>query len=83
MLFRSLLIVDHSEARFNDWQAAVRLHWSDGAPGDGAPSSTLPRFPACTLIPVPRLALPGMLIEVDAVAALPAHAQPARPPLWV
>jgi hypothetical protein len=32
---------------------------------------------------VPRLALPGMLIEVDAVAALPAHAQPARPPLWV
>ncbi len=79
----TLLIVDHSEARFNDWQAAVRLHWSDGAPGDGAPSSTLPRFPACTLIPVPRLALPGMLIEVDAVAALPAHAQPARPPLWV
>lgn len=79
----TLLIVDHSEARFNDWQAAVRLHWSDGAPSDGAPSNTLPRFPACTLIPVPRLALPGMLIEVDAVAALPAHAQPARPPLWV
>ena len=46
----TLLIVDHSEARFNDWQAAVRLHWSDGAPGDGAPSNTLPRFPACTLI---------------------------------
>ena len=79
----TLLIVDHSEARFNDWPAAVRLPWSDGAPGDGAPSNTLPRFPACTLIPVPRLALPGMLIEVDAVAALPAHAQPARPPLWV
>lgn len=79
----TLLIVDHSEARFNDWQAAVRLHWSDGAPGDGAPGNTLPRFPACTLIPVPRLALPSMLIEVNAVAALPAHAQPARPPLWV
>ncbi|WP_454709947.1 RidA family protein [Delftia acidovorans] len=79
----TLLIVNHSEARFNDWQAAVRLHWSDGAPSGGAPSNTLPRFPACTLIPVPRLALPGMLIEVDAVAALPAHAQPARPPLWV
>ena len=79
----TLLIVDHSEARFNDWQAAVRLHWSDGAPGDGAPGNTRPRFPACTLIPVPRLALPGMLIEVDAVAALPATAQPARPPLWV
>ena len=79
----TLLIVDHSEARFNDGQAAVRLHWGDGSPGDGAPSNTLPRFPACTLIPVPRLALPGMLIEVDAVAALPATAQPARPPLWV
>ena len=61
----------------------MRLHWSDGAPGDGAPSSTLPRFPACTLIPVPRLALPGMLIEVDAVAALPRPRQPARRPLWV
>jgi enamine deaminase RidA (YjgF/YER057c/UK114 family) len=30
-----------------------------------------PRFPACTLIPVPKLALPGMLIEVEATAALP------------
>jgi enamine deaminase RidA (YjgF/YER057c/UK114 family) len=28
-------------------------------------------FPACTLIPVPKLALPGMLIEVEATAALP------------
>lgn len=74
----TLLIVDHSETRFDDWQAAVRLHWGDGAPGD-----TRPRFPACTLIPVPRLALPGMLIEVDAVAALPAGARPAPPPLWV
>lgn len=26
--------------------------------------------PACTLIPVPRLALDGMQIEIDAIAAL-------------
>lgn len=75
----TLLIVDHSEQRFNDWQAAVRRHWSAGGPGQEG----LPRFPACTLIPVPRLALPGMLIEVDAVAALPVTDRPARAPLWV
>jgi enamine deaminase RidA (YjgF/YER057c/UK114 family) len=26
--------------------------------------------PTCTLIPVPRLALDGMLVEIEAVAAL-------------
>jgi enamine deaminase RidA (YjgF/YER057c/UK114 family) len=26
--------------------------------------------PTCTLIPVPRLALDGMLVEIDAVAAV-------------
>ncbi|MCG3144428.1 MAG: hypothetical protein HONDAALG_01854 [Gammaproteobacteria bacterium] len=30
------------------------------------------RKPACTLVPVTRLAFDGMLYEVDAVAALPA-----------
>ncbi len=74
----TLLIVDHSVERFNDWQDAVREHWGEGAPGDERP-----RFPACTLIPVPKLALPGMLIEVDAIAALPAAGPQARPPLWV
>lgn len=62
----TLLIVDHSIERFNDWQAAVRLYW-----GEGHVNDSRPRFPACTLIPVPKLALPGMLIEIDAVAALP------------
>ena len=28
--------------------------------------------PACTLIPVPRLALDGMLVEIEATAAVPA-----------
>lgn len=60
----TVLIVDHSLERFHLWQQALRQYWGE--------HQQPPRpFPACTLIPVPKLALPGMLIEVDATAALP------------
>lgn len=61
----TLLIVDHSEARLAVVSAAVRALW-------GAQPA-----PACTLIPVPRLALDGMLFEIDATAAVPLTASTA------
>ncbi|MDR2960020.1 MULTISPECIES: RidA family protein [Stenotrophomonas] len=57
---QTVLIVDHSQARLEilgDELAAVY------GPG--------PK-PACTLIPVSRLALDGMLFEVEAIASVPA-----------
>lgn len=55
----TVLIVDHSMERLaifsRAWQALL---------GDWP-------APACTLIPVPRLALDGMLFEIEAVAVLP------------
>ena len=72
----TVLIVDHDLPRFKQWQDSIALHW-----GSGEPDDPRPRFPACTLIPVPKLALPGMLIEVEAIAAvsaaLPAATAPA------
>ncbi|MGE7991745.1 RidA family protein [Pseudomonas sp. NPDC089554] len=53
----TLLIVDHDEERLRAWVAHANRIWEPG------------RQPVCTLIPVPRLALDGMLIEIDAVAA--------------
>ena len=50
------LIVDHDEARLSIFSAALRAAWGN------APA------PACTLIPVPRLALDGMLFEIEATA---------------
>lgn len=55
----TVLVVDHSQERLGTLGAALRDCWA------GAP------LPACTLIPVPRLALDGMLFEVDATAVLP------------
>lgn len=54
----TVLVVDHSEARLAVVSAALRALWQDGV------------APACTLIPVPRLALDGMLFEIDATAVL-------------
>lgn len=54
----TLLIVEHSEARLHQWVAEADRAW-------GAHMK-----PTCTLIPVPRLALDGMLVEIEAVAAV-------------
>ncbi|MFZ5937752.1 hypothetical protein BGP84_15865 [Pseudomonas putida] len=54
----TLLIVDHSEERLAQWVAEADLAWGGHMK------------PTCTLIPVPRLALDGMLVEIEAVAAI-------------
>jgi len=54
----TLLIVEHSEARLRQWGAEADRAWGPHMK------------PTCTLIPVPRLALDGMLVEIEAVAAL-------------
>lgn len=55
----SVLIVDHSMERLGVLGQAVRAAWGERA------------APACTLIPVPRLALDGMLFEIEATAIAP------------
>jgi len=52
----TILIVDHSPEKLKIWEEEISKVWN------GKP------FPASTLIPVPKLALDGMLIEVDAIA---------------
>jgi enamine deaminase RidA (YjgF/YER057c/UK114 family) len=52
----TVLIVNHSEERQRIFGSALKAAWGD----DPAP--------ACTLIPVPRLALDGMLFEIEATA---------------
>lgn len=54
----TVLIVDHDAAKLEQLSAAVRQRWQ--------------MAPTCTLIPVPCLALPGMLVEVEAIAAVAA-----------
>jgi len=51
-----VLVVDHSEARLAVLGRALAAAWGGEPP------------PACTLIPVPRLALDGMLFEIEATA---------------
>ncbi|WP_342050211.1 MULTISPECIES: RidA family protein [unclassified Cupriavidus] len=55
----TVLIVDHSMARLQIFSAAWQALLGDWP------------APACTLIPVPRLALDGMLFEIEATAVLP------------
>jgi len=56
----TVLVVDHTEQRLALLSQTVRSLWPDGA------------APACTLIPVPRLALDGMLVEIEATAMVTA-----------
>ncbi|NIG53419.1 RidA family protein [Chitinophaga sp. Cy-1792] len=52
----TILIVNHDEAKLKIWSEEMQKTWKKQG------------FPASTLIPVPRLALDGMQIEVDAIA---------------
>jgi len=54
------LIVDHNELRLHIFGEELARAYGHG-----------PK-PTCTLIPVPRLALDGMLFEIEATAVLPA-----------
>ncbi|MEL1265127.1 RidA family protein [Pseudoxanthomonas putridarboris] len=55
-----VLVVDHDEGKLEAFGRALSRHWDDAMK------------PACTLVPVPRLALDGMLIEIEATAAIAA-----------
>lgn len=55
----TILIVDHDQEKLKIWTEEMHKVWAKN------------QFPASTLIPVPQLALDGMLIEVDAIAFKP------------
>jgi len=55
----TILIVDHDGEKLKIWTEEMHKVWAKN------------QFPASTLIPVPKLALDGMLIEVDAIAFKP------------
>lgn len=57
----TVLVVDHDASRLHVFGEAMAEAFGG-------------HRPACTLIPVPRLALDGMLFEIEAIAAL---AEPA------
>ena len=54
----NLLIVDHNEEKFGAIRQEFDRVWGD-------------QKPAWTLIPVPVLALEGMLVEIDVIAVVP------------
>ena len=54
----NLLVVDHDDEKFQVIRQAFDRVWGD-------------RKPAWTLIPVPNLALAGMLVEIDVIAVVP------------
>jgi enamine deaminase RidA (YjgF/YER057c/UK114 family) len=54
----NLLVVDHSKEKFQVIKDEFARVWGD-------------RKPAWTLIPVPALALDGMLVEIDVIAVVP------------
>lgn len=54
----NLLIVDHAADKFAVIRQEFERVWGD-------------RKPAWTLIPVPALALEGMLVEIDVIAVVP------------
>ena len=51
-----ILVVDHSPKKHQFLIQEIQKRWKQH------------NFPACTLIPVPCLAIPGMLIEIEATA---------------
>jgi len=55
----TILIVDHDQEKLTIWTEEMQKVWKNHP------------FPASTLIPVPKLALDGMLVEVDAIAFKP------------
>ncbi|MDM1555987.1 RidA family protein [Chryseobacterium indologenes] len=55
----TVLIVDHDQEKLKIWTEEMHTMWKNN------------NFPASTLIPVPRLAIDGMMIEVDAIAFMP------------
>lgn len=56
----TVLIVDHTEDKLRLFGSELKEAFGPG-----------PK-PACTLIPVPRLVLDAMLVEIEAIAAVPA-----------
>jgi enamine deaminase RidA (YjgF/YER057c/UK114 family) len=55
----TLLIVNHNEEKFRVMTEEIERVWGDNKPAN-------------TLIPVPALALNGMLVEIDVIAVVPA-----------